>query len=1348
MGALEVSDDADYQLDVEILLLRGGKLQVGTEDEPFQHKFDLILSGNHYTEDQPLPNGPNLGAKALGVFGYADMHGMDIGTSWVKLAATAAAGDTTLELSEAVSWAAGSEIVISTTSYELHETERKTIASFSGTTVTLTEALDFEHLGTEATLSDGTTFSIKGEVGLLTRNVRIIGKDYAEIEEERFGARVIVGVFEQDDTEYLGYGRFSNVEFSTAGQDGWYDIWDPRFALAFLDVGDSVDSAGAANAPESYVKKCAFNYNYNSVIGLFGANNIPIEDNVIYRFINDGIMDEGEGNRIIGNLVTKGESVPRLFDQAKNPNWYGCINNKRSTGGSLINNVVAGCSNGGIVSIGNECDQANKMYGNEAHGSQQGASFQSKGIMRLESGCGRFTDFLTWKNWDYGLVAYTENSMEFDNIRALDNGVGFIPWIVGPSSSRHLYEEKYVKLENSYIVGVSDIYDCAVEAVKPDIYKSAIDSSRRWTGRGKRQNGWKAHHHGMLWPIFQADFSSEWHAWYKAMKGATGADIALRGIMQMTNVTFANFGENCGGRDVVLRTNFGSDDINWPINVTDVKFIDADVKYRIYADEPILGKVNPSDCTDMDCDGFKKLIIYDNDGSFAGDGQAVTIIPDSAFEWEGNPMRGLGYYRVPKPMITTLDGQKVPYEDIMPNTGLYRGNDGDCVWDDEWRLYRCTNINHRLMIIESMDRDSKIRRLGPIAMLANRGPSGYIDLVNGPQDHSCCSGYICAERLSTFITMVATGQEYEVMFTSVSPQNFRLHMLYNQGGEGTLLKIWFQKQQRYDIYVNNEFMAPNNIDSTKDDYTLKAPGDEYIPELTEAHGSNYFDPNTGHLYILIKDGIVDIKTQPIVVLKLGMTVPIENFFEENVVANLAGLLGIDPSNIRVTEIVRENSVGRKKRQVEDGTEFKEFKAEIGPPPVTELVEFFPPEYTYFPPTDVTVNPAYTTLSTAGPTTTAYQHEEGYLNYELLQNVQATITNAFQTGEISAAFDGASVDGLSMEEPVIPPEAPPPYEGPEARAEVTELTFAEQQEIANQELLEEYVERSVPIPSAMHLIETPEDALEMQVMKAVQLYVTDEDGKMVSVLGDESDPWQVTVSVLSGTGDVMGNTTVPFVAGIATFNDIFITQRGSDYILDFALTYPTSASINNTRSNMFAVGGRPLGLRFNDFSILQPQNQTFAINATIWDEALDAAATADVLVDDWECDAMLNNGNFSGTTQVSLSPGDGLVAFNDLLIEDMSLNNIMTIECFGNNTSSLVKATSQLFHIYDAPTTGLMTQLTTEFSYKGRIGDVQSILDAFNSNMGSLTCSGCGGAASDASPNLANYDDCWSPFSNC
>ena len=156
LATLEVADDGDHKLEVEIMLIRGGKFQVGTQDEPFTNNFELVLVGNHYTVDQPLPNGPNLGAKALGVFGFADLHGLDVGVSWTKLAATASAGDSSLELSEAVSWAEGSEIVISTTSYELHETERRVIDSVSGTTVTLTEPLEFTHISTVATLESST----------------------------------------------------------------------------------------------------------------------------------------------------------------------------------------------------------------------------------------------------------------------------------------------------------------------------------------------------------------------------------------------------------------------------------------------------------------------------------------------------------------------------------------------------------------------------------------------------------------------------------------------------------------------------------------------------------------------------------------------------------------------------------------------------------------------------------------------------------------------------------------------------------------------------------------------------------------------------------------------------------------------------------------------------------------------------------------------------------------------------------------------------------------------------------------------------------------------------------------
>lgn len=40
----------------------------------------------------------------------------------------------------------------------------------------------------------------------------------------------------------------------------------------------------------------------------------------------------------------------------------------------------------------------------------------------------------------------------------------------------------------------------------------------------------------------------------------------------------------------------------------------------MYVDEPIATKINLTRyCTDFDCDGMKKAMIIDNDGSVAGD---------------------------------------------------------------------------------------------------------------------------------------------------------------------------------------------------------------------------------------------------------------------------------------------------------------------------------------------------------------------------------------------------------------------------------------------------------------------------------------------------------------------------------------------------------------------------------------------------------------------------------------------------------------------------------------------------------------------------------------------------------
>ena len=62
----------------------------------------------------------------------------------------------------------------------MQETEKRTIASVSGTTITLTEGLTYSHMGTETTV-DGNTFQMRASVGILSRNVRIVGNIYTDL---------------------------------------------------------------------------------------------------------------------------------------------------------------------------------------------------------------------------------------------------------------------------------------------------------------------------------------------------------------------------------------------------------------------------------------------------------------------------------------------------------------------------------------------------------------------------------------------------------------------------------------------------------------------------------------------------------------------------------------------------------------------------------------------------------------------------------------------------------------------------------------------------------------------------------------------------------------------------------------------------------------------------------------------------------------------------------------------------------------------------------------------------------------------------------------------------------------
>ena len=65
-------DEADIELHAEnILIVDGGTLQVGTEEEPFQHEATIMMHGHLRSQELPL-----FGAKTLAVRnGTLDLHG-------------------------------------------------------------------------------------------------------------------------------------------------------------------------------------------------------------------------------------------------------------------------------------------------------------------------------------------------------------------------------------------------------------------------------------------------------------------------------------------------------------------------------------------------------------------------------------------------------------------------------------------------------------------------------------------------------------------------------------------------------------------------------------------------------------------------------------------------------------------------------------------------------------------------------------------------------------------------------------------------------------------------------------------------------------------------------------------------------------------------------------------------------------------------------------------------------------------------------------------------------------------------------------------------------------------------
>jgi parallel beta-helix repeat protein len=662
--------------------------------------------------------------------------------------------------------------------------------------------------------------------------VKIIGEAYPNQAKDLYGSRMIISdysaIVNDYPAYYKGFARVENCEFNRFGQFS-RDAGD--------DIGDGVliSDLGVYNSSRpTYIRNNAFHNGFGVAIGIFSSQGFPIVNNVIHRTIDYAIRVEGAENIIRGNLVALNQWGSQFYtnEAPLDKTYWGAIDIGHADSAIVEDNYVAGSQRSGFHIRGDLCD-GDKLPGNLAHSIKNNTVYGSGNAVAIMARfhyssvkCLRVSGFTVYKSQYHGI--YYQGSPEpiFENNTLIDNQIGIYSVVWGSAPATHVNDNKKIIMRNILIVGRSMLADC-----NKDIYpKNVSDQYQKYGRYGSGPNG-----NGRIGFTFGTFTTKDTgmeklgFAWTIIMSYPQ-----IGGELVVTNVTFANFNTSCGNQYSAITTSRDNDDGQHPITLSNIKLVNVASSSKVWFSRPNLDTINPSDCVDMDCDGLKKNLITDVDGSFLGSPGA--IISQSEFEW-GSQQRGLGDFRIPKEMLSYPNGSMIRPSSVYSHPGIVRGinNESLCTYQASWQAYECHGLEYRMLIIESMDHDTEDRRLSPVAVLSE---SGYLDLINGPQDHGWCFGYTCQKRISTFMALIAGNMSYDIVLTSTPPDMLRMTILNADSSFKVRLSMHYSVQQRIDLYKNGNFLDPTNAKYFNGKMQLNnpVPIEKYMPTYSNVSG--------------------------------------------------------------------------------------------------------------------------------------------------------------------------------------------------------------------------------------------------------------------------------------------------------------------------------------------------------------------------------------------------------------------------------------------------------------------------------------------------------------------------------
>jgi hypothetical protein len=269
-------------------------LIVGTPQSPIpaEHSVRIRL---HFIEGMNKQDAPAIACCS----GRMEIHGSPMSRTWVKLGADAGVGSSTVTLSEDVSgWRVGDEVIV-TASHRASggssfrstsrnpkqpQTEKRTITSIDGTTVTIDSPLKFAHSGSG---------EFRSEIANLSRNVIIESADPN-------------GVRGHTVYHKFSKGGVSHARFAHLGKEGVLG----RYSIHYHLVGDTMRG--------STVQGVAIVDSHNRWVTIHGTQYLVVRDCVGYQSVGHGyFMEDGTEvyNLLDRNLAVQAFTGRRLPEQ-------------------------------------------------------------------------------------------------------------------------------------------------------------------------------------------------------------------------------------------------------------------------------------------------------------------------------------------------------------------------------------------------------------------------------------------------------------------------------------------------------------------------------------------------------------------------------------------------------------------------------------------------------------------------------------------------------------------------------------------------------------------------------------------------------------------------------------------------------------------------------------------------------------------------------------------------------------------------------------------------------------------------------------------------------------------------